>query len=315
MHQRDTQSSAETVFQKAKSFVYRNARPLDLVRWQYHFENGGKETVLNALFYYQNENGGCGHALEPDCWNPNSTPIHTWVATEILKEIDFYDTEHPLIENLIKYLSSGEAFSGHFWYRTVPSNNEYPHAPWWTADDGYQHENNYNPTASLSGFYLFCGDRESAFYKIAEMIAREAVDAYLSNDNPEMHAIVCYIHLLEYCEKAGIEDLFDMDVFRNKLILDVKKTINRDTSRWSTSYVCKPSQFFNDRKSPFYLENREIAEYECDFIEKTQLENGAWAITWNWNQYQKEYAISANRWQAAFAVKNMLYLKGMGKLS
>jgi hypothetical protein len=36
------------VFQKAKEFIYRNARPLDFAWWLYHFENGIKEAVLNA---------------------------------------------------------------------------------------------------------------------------------------------------------------------------------------------------------------------------------------------------------------------------
>ena len=52
----------------ARTFIYRNARPLDIVRWQYHFENGSKEEVLTALAAYQNADGGFGHALEPD-WN------------------------------------------------------------------------------------------------------------------------------------------------------------------------------------------------------------------------------------------------------
>lgn len=58
------------VFQKAKEFIYRNARPLDLARWQFHFEGGGKEAVINALECYQNDDGGFGHGLEPDSWNP-----------------------------------------------------------------------------------------------------------------------------------------------------------------------------------------------------------------------------------------------------
>ena len=51
-----------TAFEKARLFVYRNARPLDLARFQFHFENGSKEAVMNALLCYQNEDGGCGHA-------------------------------------------------------------------------------------------------------------------------------------------------------------------------------------------------------------------------------------------------------------
>lgn len=77
-----------TTFQNARKFIYRNARPLDLARWQYHFENGSAEAVINALSYYQNDDGGFGYALEADAWNPNSSPIQTWTATEILREIN-----------------------------------------------------------------------------------------------------------------------------------------------------------------------------------------------------------------------------------
>ena len=63
--------------EKAKDFIYRNVRPLDLARWQYLFENGKKEDVFKILAKYQNEDGGLGHALEADCWNPNSSPIQT----------------------------------------------------------------------------------------------------------------------------------------------------------------------------------------------------------------------------------------------
>ena len=64
-----------TAYEKARAFVYRNARPLDIARWQYHFESGSSDAVLKALATYQNADGGFGHALEPDAWNPNSSPI------------------------------------------------------------------------------------------------------------------------------------------------------------------------------------------------------------------------------------------------
>ena len=54
------------VFQKAKRFVYQNARPLDLARWRYHFEGGTAEEVLEILAMYQKEDGGFGYALELD---------------------------------------------------------------------------------------------------------------------------------------------------------------------------------------------------------------------------------------------------------
>lgn len=57
----------DKTFDKARKYMYRNARPLDLARFQYHFESGSKEAVMNVLSYYQNEDGGFGHNITW-CW-------------------------------------------------------------------------------------------------------------------------------------------------------------------------------------------------------------------------------------------------------
>lgn len=84
-------SKFDETFGKARVFIYRNARPVDLARWRYHFEDGNREDVLTALAAYQNADGGFGHGLEADNFNPNSNPMHTWNACEILREIGFED--------------------------------------------------------------------------------------------------------------------------------------------------------------------------------------------------------------------------------
>ena len=65
-------------YEQARNFIYKNARPLDIARWKYLFENGSKEDVLTALNAYQNEDGGFGSVLEPDCWNPNLFIARYW---------------------------------------------------------------------------------------------------------------------------------------------------------------------------------------------------------------------------------------------
>jgi len=124
-----------------------------------------KEDVLNALIAYQNEDGGFGHGLEPDYWNPDSSPIQTEVATEIIKEIKLKDKNYPIIQGILNYLSSGKDFDGHTWSFTVAANNDYPHAPWWHFES-YQ-ETSYNPTASLIGFILKFGDNNSQLFDLA----------------------------------------------------------------------------------------------------------------------------------------------------
>jgi hypothetical protein len=57
-----------------------------------------------------------------------------------------------------------------------------------------------------------------------------------------------------------------------------------------------------------------MADYECEFIIKSQLEDGSWSIPWSWNNYPDEWAISKNWWKGNLAILNILYLRGMGKL-
>ena len=56
------------LFAKARLFIYRNARALDLARWRFHFEGADKSEVLAALSAYQNKDGGFGWGLEADAW-------------------------------------------------------------------------------------------------------------------------------------------------------------------------------------------------------------------------------------------------------
>jgi hypothetical protein len=300
-----------TVFEKARLFMYRNARPVDIARWQYHFEKGGKEAVLTALSAYQNDDGGFGHALEADSWNPHSSPIQTWAATEILKEIDFADREHPILCGILRYLGSGTDFIGDKWTNTVPTNNDYPGAPWWN----YNEETNrtdYNPNACLVGFALAYAEADSTLYETAVRLARKAAAVYLDGGLlNDMHRALCYVRLMEYCEKAKVVDVIDIAALKTRLLEQVRASITQNTAEWETGYICKPSQFFNSRESIFYADNKRLAEYECEYIEKTQLADGSWNIPWNWNKYPEEWAISKNWWKGYCAILNMLYLRGI----
>ena len=214
-------------FKKAREFIYQNARPLDLARWQYHFENGRKEAVLNALSYYQNEDGGFGHALEADAWNPNSSPVQTWCATEILREIDFTDASHPAVKGVLVYLASGKDFGGAFWYNnTIKSNNDYPHAPWWHTESTCH--SNYNPTACLAGFIIKFADKDNDLYKLGCQIAKEAYEAFISQGLNDMHTVLCYIRLAEYIEESKKTDIIDMPALKTKLIEQVKNSFTQN---------------------------------------------------------------------------------------
>ena len=51
---------------KQEAWMHRHARPVDLARWKYWQGTGSASSVLEALGWYQNEDGGFGFGLEPD---------------------------------------------------------------------------------------------------------------------------------------------------------------------------------------------------------------------------------------------------------
>lgn len=300
-------------FQSAKNFVYRNARPLDLARFKYFFEHGNVNDVLNALTAYQNEDGGFGHALEPDNFNPNSTPIATWYATAVLNEVGFDDKNHPIIKNILKYLGSGKDFKNGKWFNTVASTNNYPHAIWWECKD-QEGEPSDNPTVSLAGFALRFAEKDSKLYSLAADIAAKSVNEFISNPTDEFHTLRCFCELLNHCEKIDNFNLFDLDLFKEVLINKVNQTICNDPEKWYTEYVCKPSVFFEKNNSIFNFIDRELAEKEAEMIKSKQLPDGSYPITWQWHTDYKEYAVSTFIWKSENLIKNILYLKEFDKI-
>lgn len=297
-------------YDEIKKWIYRNARMLDLARWKYHFENGSKDAVLEALSAYQNEDGGFGYALEADSWNPNSSPIQTFTATEILKEIDFTDRQHPIIQGILKYLDSGSNFKKGLWLNTIITNNDYPHAPWWYTGSESSCNTDYNPTAALAGFALCYGDSDSELFKKCIKIAMQAIEKYLKDEYlNDMHTVLCYIRLMEYIEYADVVKPINITILKKKLINQVKVSITQDKNSWKKNYICKPSQFIRTPDSIFYKDNRELAEYECEYIMNFRNKEGVWDITWEWSDYPEEWAISKNWWKGNQVILNMLYLK------
>lgn len=300
--------------------MYRNARPLDLARWRYNLEDGATDDVLSALSAYQNPDGGFGHALEPDCWNPHSSPIQTWSATEVIHELRDIPADHPIIQGILRWMESGVDFDGRIWSGSVPTNNDYPHAPWW----GYSASSeparepkavDYNPTAALAGFGLRYARRGSNVWTKCEEIAKAAVNKLLADESMnDDHTSACYLRLLDDIETAGVEGIVLMEAFRGQITALVSNQVSTNTKAWISDYVCRPSRFANTPDSPYYPCIAELAKYECEFIEMTLPKEGVWDINWQWADYPAEWAISRNWWRGSQAVNNMLYLRNFGRL-
>jgi hypothetical protein len=299
----------KTDYQNIRNWIYRNARPVDLARWQYHFESGEIDRVLEGLAVYQNEDGGFGHALEADSWNVDSAPIQTGTAIQLLSEIGFSDRNHPIIQGILKYLDMGKDYKEGFWLSEVPSNNKHPRAPWWTYGENESESPNYNPTAMFYGFILYFGDKKSRLYQDTFKAAALMMEKVSVLESDNMHEIMCILIYLDYLKKSGV--IYEGGkAFEGKIKQAVHAIINPKTEEWADTYTCKPSNMFDSPYSIYYGDNKQAADYQCRFLIDTRNAEGIWNITWNWGgNYEKEFAISENWWKSELVIKNMLYLR------
>jgi hypothetical protein len=94
------------------------------------FLGGPSEPVVAALGGYRNDDGGFGHALEPDLRCPQSQPAHTLSALEVLHEAGRSDGEP--VRGATAWLQSISLPDGGI-PSAVAGFEDYPHPSWWGA--------------------------------------------------------------------------------------------------------------------------------------------------------------------------------------
>ncbi|MBB4889902.1 hypothetical protein WEB32_25330 [Streptomyces netropsis] len=112
---------------RAEQFVWLTARVLEQRRFAFHFLDGDPDAVEAALNAYLGDDGGYGHALEPDLRGPVSQPLHTAHALRVLDEIGRCGDRR--VERVCRYLTAVSTADGAL-PALHPSLRGYPAAPW-----------------------------------------------------------------------------------------------------------------------------------------------------------------------------------------
>lgn len=299
------------MFNEVRNWMFRNARAVELALWRCHFENGAPADVAEALLAYQNEDGGFGHALEPDCWNPGSTPVATWTAVKYMLAVGFADMEHPAYRGIWRYLNSGKDREDYGWRFSVPENDRWPRAPWWSYGEDNNRNNYANVTVGLTAFILRYGKKDELLYHQAQRDAERLV-ALMTDRGCAGEALEGYDFLLDAMTYSG------MPVGGTRAVLFRRQNaaIGRDPAQWK-NYVPRPSRFIHDASSPLYSGNEDIVRAEVAYLRETRARGGVWPITWTWfdmmGQYGAEFSISENWWKGLVAIENMLFLRAFDK--
>lgn len=294
-------------------WMYRYARPLELARWRCDFEGGSNMEVVKALQCFQNADGGFSHAVDPDNWNTNSLPYATMFALGILREVNFTDLTHPIYQGILRYLENNDPPYG--WAFTVPSNKDFPHAPFFDHSEEYNKTERLGVILAFTSFILEELPRDSKLYQAILPTLPEHIQNVQKEDLGDM-GLLGYISLIAAMQKAGIEG-YDYAALTALLKTRVDASIQRDPAQWS-SYGYRPSDYIKSPNSPFYPGNEDVVALELDFLADTLPKDGIWPVSWTWFQYndvyKMEYPVS-QLWSKTWkGIEKALFLREFGAM-
>ena len=120
-------------FDAAAEFLAARARVLDRRVFERLFQAGPAGPVRDAVAAYRNDDGGFGHALEPDCRVAASQPAAVEMALRLLDLADAWDAA--LVKDACDWLANLGPADGGVTF-VLPSVSTGPHAPWWVPAEG-----------------------------------------------------------------------------------------------------------------------------------------------------------------------------------
>ncbi|MCL2741821.1 MAG: hypothetical protein FWE70_06905 [Oscillospiraceae bacterium] len=152
-------------FMRLRKLVHRGARPIDYARWRLLLEGGDPEEYLSVLSSYQNGDGGFGHNIECNNWNPDSAPYTVCIALDYLDAVGDHAgaVKDAMVGGILRYLASGAHTVGDGWVgmQGVPTNDGHSHLPWFHYDPGKASAADVGVTKRLSSFILRYGEAGS----------------------------------------------------------------------------------------------------------------------------------------------------------
>lgn len=247
----------------ARTFLHANARVLDRRRYEHLLEDGPGEPVLDALRAFRNDDGGFGHAIEPDMRAPESQSVGVHTAIEILHELGAHDD--PMVRPAADWLTTITRPDG-----SIPFVLETgaPHAPWWRASDASSVTQTAANAAALHSVGVrhpwLDGADEFLFARIAELdLSRVSEDLGLGYD------LLFSVHFLDAhpdAERAGaaLEALGPLPTAEHG-------------SELPSALDLSPTPGIRSRAG---LD----VERDLDALEQAQQEDGGWRVSWpDWN--------------------------------
>lgn len=285
---------------RSREFIKTRSRKLERSLFEYEFESGSIEHVLQELSKFQNEDGGFGNALEPDIRCRESSAIATTVADFITASRRWQKRNDSESHSIIH--SYDKTHPG--WVKIPKEADNAPRAPWWNYS-GSPHEWG-NPNAEILGY----------FYEYSDVVPSGLLNdltgyaiPYLNErcEWKEMHEMFCFIRLADRLPDTPYRLISDrLDTFIDNCV--IKNQEDRQ------GYCAYPLQIIDSPNSRYYEKYKDVIPQDLDGIIDGQEEDGAWAVNWSWGRYEDEWEKAKEEWKGIITLSSLLTLKSFNRL-
>ncbi|MDN4606437.1 hypothetical protein [Sporosarcina highlanderae] len=283
-------------YQHAVTFLKTKARPLEKALYEFEFENGSREQVLEELKVYQNEDGGFGKGLEPDFRCDASSALATTIGLQLLARVGA-DESDPMVQKAIQYVlhTFNEEKMG---WEIVPEEVETaPRAIWWNYGGDWPWG---NPNAEMTGLlHHYKGLVPSTFLDKLTAHAFSYINQLETDDHHELQCLVKLMRALpsEDAEKISV-----------RVRETAQKSVTTDPEKWH-GYCLLPLQVVPSSKSFLYEEFKDIIPANIKHLLDTQAEDGSWKPAWEWGRFEDVWEIAKQEWSGVLTLDNLRVLR------
>lgn len=302
-------------FERARSFLKTQARPLDRAIFEYRFENVSAGSLIVELAHYQNDDGGFGHALEPDLRTPTSSALATGIGLRMLEELQC-SAEHPMVGKAVHFLLATFDHRRVVWRVAPHDTNSFPHAPWW-HDEGGSLARTFNdfqitPRAQIVGLLHHYSPLVPADWlsdvtenTVAAIETMEA-DAFGGGGDS-----LCYA--LSLAETEALPQPFK-DRLIPKLRTVTLAVVSRDPQKWE-SYCAPPLKIAPSPESIVADLLRDDLQVHLDYQIDHQRPEGTWEPNWTWGDfYPDDWEQAKREWRGHLTLDTLTALRAFGRI-
>ncbi|CCH28603.1 hypothetical protein ABZ816_34920 [Actinosynnema sp. NPDC047251] len=287
------------MIEAARSFLWRHARVLEQRRFSFLFDGGAAEPVVTAVAAYRNDDGGFGHALEPDGRGPSSQPLHTYTAVRLGNEVG----DDRFAAGAADFLASVANPDGGV-PNCLGTARDHPRAPWWQVSA----DSDLLMTALAAGELHRAGvehewlDRASAF-------CRQRIDA-LGKSHP-YEANACAQFLQHAPDRSWAEAAAARlgDLVREQGLVDLGE--GKAPEGYSAGETHKPHHYAAtpDSIARGWFSDDELAR-DLDELVAARQDDGGWTFPWPvWTP------VTEFEWRPIVTIEALLTLRAYGRIS